>query len=186
MKLYGWRLALVPVMSLLVGTALAQSSDTGKITAADRTFVTKAAQGGMAEVELGKLAVEKAENPDVKKFGQRMVDDHTKANDQLKQIASKYNISIPSSLDAKDHALKNRLEKISGAQFDRAYMEAMVKDHKADVAEFQKEADHGTNPDIKAFASATLPILQEHLKLAQETLDKVKGGNTGSATREKQ
>jgi len=84
----------------------------------DRTFVKKAAQGRMAEVEMGKLASERASDPDVKKFGQRMVDDHTKANDQLKQVASSKNITLPESLNAKDEATMKKLSALSGAAFE--------------------------------------------------------------------
>src|SRR5512133_2040153 len=96
------------------------ASGSSQLSAADQTFVKKAAQGGMAEVELGKLATQKASSEDVKKFGQRMVDDHTKANDQLKQVAEQQHIDIPTQPNAKDKATKARLEKLSGEQFDRA------------------------------------------------------------------
>src|SRR5262249_44413101 len=92
----------------------------------DNTFVTKAAEGGMAEVEFGKLAVEKASNDQVKQFGQRMVDDHSKANDELKTIAQQKNITLPTAISAKDKAEHDRLAKLSGAAFDHAYMSAMV------------------------------------------------------------
>jgi putative membrane protein len=130
-------------------------------------FVKKAAQGGMAEVELGKLAADKGSTDDVKKFGQRMVDDHSKANDQLKQIASSKGITVPDDMNAKDKATKARLEMLSGAQFDRAYMNDMVKDHVEDISEFNKEAKMGKDPDVKGFASQTLPTLQDHLKNAR-------------------
>src|SRR5205823_13732746 len=111
------------------------SSQSGKqnssqLDAADRTFVRKAAEGGLAEVELGQLATQKASSDDVKKFGQRMVDDHSKANDQLKQVAAQEHIDLPTEPSAKDKATKARLEKLSGEQFDRAYMRDMVKDHR--------------------------------------------------------
>lgn len=134
----------------------------------DTTFVTKAAEGGMAEVQLGKLAVEKASSDEVKKFGQRMVDDHGKANDELKSLAQQKNITIPSDLDAKDKALRDRLSKLSGAAFDRAYMHAMLTDHRKDVNEFRMESKAGKDADVKAFAGKTLPTLEEHLKLAQD------------------
>src|SRR5207302_11467093 len=118
------------------GTAMSAKHSAGT-TVADKTFVKKAAAGGLAEVELGQLATEKASSEDVKKFGQRMVDDHGKANDQLKQVASEEHITLPEGLSAKDKATKDRLEKLSGAQFDRAYMRDMVKDHRQDVAEFE-------------------------------------------------
>jgi putative membrane protein len=148
----------------------------------DDRFAMKAAQGGMAEVQLGQLAAQKASNPDVKAFGQQMVDDHTKANDQLKSVAGQENITLPTTLDAKDQALMTKLQGLSGAQFDKAYVKAMVKDHQEDVKEFQKEADKGKDPQIKNFASQTLPILQQHLSKAQSLQASVSGGSSAAGT----
>lgn len=134
----------------------------------DTHFVKKAAEGGMAEVEFGKLAEQKASNDQVKKFGERMVTDHSKANDELKDVAQKENIQLPDKLDAKDQATKDRLEKLSGEQFDRAYMSDMVKDHKADVAEFARESQDSKDPAVKNFARQTLPTLRQHLKEAEK------------------
>jgi putative membrane protein len=139
----------------------------GMSMTADQRFVRDAAEGGMAEVELGKLAAEKGSSQDVKNFGQRMVDDHSKANDQLKQIASNEGMTLPAKLDAKDRALKMRLSKLSGENFDRVYMENMVRDHKKDVADFQKESTNGSDTAVKQFASETLPTLQQHLQQAE-------------------
>lgn len=138
-----------------------------QMSSADHRFATEAAQGGLAEVELGHLAVDKGQNEKVKQFGQRMIDDHSKANGELKEIAAKDNIQLPTSINAKDQALKDKLNGLSGAQFDKTYMASMVKDHEKDIAAFQKEADGGTNPDLKSFATRTLPMLQEHLRLAK-------------------
>jgi putative membrane protein len=135
----------------------------------DQNFVMKAAEGGMAEVELGKLAAEKASSSDVKNFGQKMADDHGKANDELKQLAEKKNITLPTAISAKDKATYNRLSKLSGAAFDRAYMQDMLKDHQTDISEFQYEARSGADSEFRGFASKTLPTLQEHLKMAQTT-----------------
>ncbi len=154
------------------GSATASSSDaTSKakqhssgMAASDKKFVREAAQGGMAEVELGKLATEKASGEDVKKFGQRMVDDHSKANDELKQLASSKGIDLPRDLSAKDKKLKERLSKLSGADFDKAYMQSMVKDHKQDVAEFTRESSKGADSDVQQFAAKTLPTLKDHLR----------------------
>jgi putative membrane protein len=146
---------------------------------ADAAFVKKAAEGGLAEVELGKLATQKAASDDVKKFGQRMVDDHTKANDQLKSVASSKGIDIPSALSAKDEAMKSRLDKLDGAAFDRAYMSHMVQDQTKDVSEFSREAKAGKDAEVKSFASSTLPILEEHLKLAKSVDQTVKGSEAG-------
>lgn len=150
---------------LLAGCAFAQA---GTTSSADTKFAKEAASGGMAEVQLGQLAVQNASSEQVKKFGQRMVDDHTKANDQLKGIAAKDNITLPTDLNAKDKATLQRLQGLKGAAFDRAYMQDMVKDHQHDVSDFQKEASSGSNPDLKSFASQTVPTLQDHLKMAQD------------------
>src|SRR5207237_944698 len=131
----------------------------------DKTFVMNAAIGGMAEVELGKLASEKASNESVKDFGKKMVDDHGKANEELKEVASKQKIDIPTSLDSKHQATVDRLSKLSGAAFDKAYVREMVKDHDEDVKEFQKEAQNGQDSAVRDFASKTLPTLQEHQRM---------------------
>jgi len=139
------------------GSAGAGQSGLSQVSSSDKMFVMKAAEGGMAEVELGKLAVEKGSSSDVKTFGQRMVDDHSKANDQLKQI------DVPTDLNAKDKATEARLSKLTGTQFDQAYMADMVKDHQQDVADFRKESKMGKDFDVKGFAWQTLPALQDHL-----------------------
>jgi len=144
------------------------SRQTATSRMADEEFAKKAAQGGMAEVKLGQLAEEKAQSGEVKKFGERMVEDHTKANDQLKEVAMKENINLPSDLDPKDEAKYESLSKLSGPQFDKAYSRAMVKDHAQDIAEFRREATNGQKPDLKRFASETLPTLQSHLRQARQ------------------
>jgi putative membrane protein len=139
------------------------------VFAADEAFVTKAAKGGLAEVELGKLATQKASADNVKQFGQRMVDDHSKANDELKSLAASKNINLPTAMGPEEKALQDRLSKMSGAAFDRAYMKAMVDDHVKDVNEFKMESKSGKDPEVKAWAAKTLPTLEEHLKMARET-----------------
>jgi putative membrane protein len=150
--------------------------------AADRAFVLEAAHGGMAEVELGRLAADKASNADVKQFGQRMVDDHGKANDELKALASQKNVTLPTELDAKHKATVARLSKLSGEAFDRAYMTDMVADHNKDVATFTRQSKMAKDADLKAWAAKTLPTLQEHQKMAREISAKVRGtaGTTGT------
>jgi putative membrane protein len=144
------------------------------LTAQDRTFVDKAAIGGMAEVQLGQLAVKNAKSADVKKFGQRMIDDHTKANNELTSLATAKGLTPPAELDSKNKSTLERLSRLSGDQFDKAYMSDMVTDHEQDVAEFQKQANGNGDPAIKAFASKTLPTLQEHLQLAKSIASKEK------------
>jgi putative membrane protein len=134
---------------------------------ADHDFLKDAGEGGLAEVQLGQLATEKASAANVKEFAQRMVDDHTKANDELKQIASRKGIALSSTLSSKDRKTKERLAKLSGADFDRAYMKLMVKDHEKDVSDFRTESTSGQDPVIRKFAAQTLPTLQAHLKEAQ-------------------
>jgi putative membrane protein len=145
----------------------------------DKSFLKHAAIGGLEEVELGKLAQQKASSDAVKQFGERMVTDHTKANDQLKEVAGKENVAVPTTLDKKGQSRIDKLSKLSGPQFDKAYMKDQVKDHEKDVREFQQEAQNGTNPAIKQFASQTLPILQQHLELAKST-DKTAKTETAS------
>ena len=138
------------------------------VFAADEAWVMKIAKGGMAEVELGKLAAEKASSDAVKKFGQRMVDDHSKANDELKALAQSKKITLPTEIGPEEKALRDRLVKLSGPAFDQAYMKAMLNDHLKDVGEFRTESRSGKDPDVKAWAARTLPTLEEHLKLARD------------------
>jgi putative membrane protein len=168
----------------LVSVAAAQQGDNNStpasgsmkastLSASDQKFVKDAAEGGMAEVELGQLAMLKASSDDVKKFGQRMVDDHGKANAKLKDLASGKGITLPEAPNAKQEATKDRLAKLSGDQFDKAYMKDMLQDHKKDIAAFKAESNSGRDSDIKSFAAQTLPTLQDHLKNAQSISPKV-------------
>ena len=146
------------------GQATGQGMNFGS---ADRKFVMEAAMGGMAEVELGRLASERGSSEAVKQFGQRMVDDHSRANSELTQLVSGKGVTLPTGLDAKHQALMTKMSALSGAAFDRAYAKEMVKDHNKDVALFQREAGQGTDADLKTFAQKTLPTLQEHLRMAR-------------------
>lgn len=134
----------------------------------DKKFLKDAAIGGMAEVELGKLAVQKASSDTVKQFAQKMVDDHTKANEELKQVASKANINVPDSLDSKHQSKIDKLSKLSGTEFDRVYIKDQLKDHQQDWKEFKNEAEYGDHAEVKEFASKILPTLQEHLSMAKD------------------
>jgi len=164
--------------------SVAEPRESGKASAktsmvADSRFAKEAAQGGMAEVKLGQLAQDKGSNDAVKTFGKRMVDDHSRAGDKLKEAAFKENVMLPTDISAKDQAIYDRLSKLNGSAFDRAYAKNMVKDHQADVAAFQKEANGGKSESLKSFASDTLPTLQDHLKEAKEMMKTV-GGTTAS------
>ncbi len=140
----------------------------------DSEFMMKAAQGGMAEVELGKLASEKAANAEVKKFGQMMMEDHSNANTELKALATKKNVTLPTDIGSEHKATMDKLKTLSGAEFDKAYVEAMVKDHEKDVSEFEKQSTDAKDADVKAFATKTLPTLKKHLEKIKEIQSKMK------------
>ncbi|MFO1057242.1 MAG: DUF4142 domain-containing protein [Dongiaceae bacterium] len=142
------------------GTQVAAAAAT--LSKSDQTFVHQAAVAGMAEVAEAQLALDKAKSDEVKQFAQRMIDDHTKANDQLKQLAAAKQITLPAALDAKHKAEQARLEKLSGAAFDHAYIQNQVKAHQQAVALFRTESETGGDPELKQFAAQTLPILQQH------------------------
>jgi putative membrane protein len=149
----------------------------------DTHFAREAAQGGMAEVKLGQLAQEKGSSDSVKSFGKRMVDDHSKAGDKLKEVATRENIPLPTDISAKDQGTYDRLSNLNGAAFDRAYARDMVKDHETDVAAFQKEANAGRDDSLKSFASETLPTLQDHLKQAKDMIRSVGGTSASRSTK---
>jgi putative membrane protein len=174
-------LAAAAAGALVLASATAAAQTTAS-KGADATFAMNAAKGGLMEVEMGRMAADHATNPDVKQFAQRMVTDHTKANDELKSIASQKGITLPTSIDASAKAKMDKMAKMSGDAFDKAYMDDMLKDHKHDVAEFRKEANGGKDADIKGFAGKTLPTLEEHLKMAEDTHAKV-AGKSASTTK---
>lgn len=134
----------------------------------DSKFVMAAASGGMTEVALGKMATEKGSSQAVKDFGQKMVDDHGKANEELKTIATGKNMTLPAAPNAKDQAVIDKMSALSGAAFDKAYVTDMVADHKHDVMAFTRESNSGMDSDIKGFASKTLPTLKEHQKMIND------------------
>jgi putative membrane protein len=134
----------------------------------DQPWVIAAARDGIAEVEIGRLASEKASTDQVKEFAKKMVDDHGKANDELKSIASTKNITVPTDADAKHKATIDRLSKLSGEAFDRAFAQVMLSNHKKAVSAFRTESKSGNDPELKAFAAKTLPTLEGHLKEAED------------------
>jgi putative membrane protein len=151
------------------------------MSAPDRDFIMDAAVGGMVEVELGRWAAQKGTSDAVKQFGQRMVTDHGQANQELMALASSKGITLPTSLDEKHQQEVAKITAMSGAEFDRAYSKLMLKDHEKDVKEFERQSTKAADPDLKAFATKTLPTLQEHLQLAR-TLpgNESRGGNSNS------
>jgi len=156
---------LIGALSLLGAARAADTTPTGSgssLSEKDKTFMKKAAKGGMMEVTMGKVAEQNAKSDDVKSFGKRMVTDHGKANDELKSIATKKGFELPN----KEHAGK--------WTSDKAYIDMMVKDHEKDLAEFKEEASSGSDPEVKKFADDTAKIVQEHLDAAKEIQGKLK------------
>jgi len=154
---------------LLSGSAWASdTARTGQLPSIDMKFAQDAVQGGRNEVQLGQIAAEKATDPAVREFGQRMVNDHQKANDELNRILTEKGITIPTST-AKSTRSSGRLEDMNGADFDRAYMRDAVKDQRKDLAEFKNEAANGRDPEIRDFAARTVPVLERHLQMARQT-----------------
>lgn len=137
-------------------------------------FMTEAARGGMAEVELSRPAQTKAQNAEVKAFAQKMVQDHTNANTELKALAAKKTVTLPTDLDAAHKTMAENMAKLTGAEFDKAYVDAMVADHEKSVALFQTQADSGTDADAKALAAKTLPTLKMHLEMIKAIQGKMK------------
>jgi putative membrane protein len=138
-----------------------------KLGKEDSTFVMKAAVGGMEEVELGNLAQQTATNQRVKDFGAMMVRDHSKANDELKSLASSRGITLPASLPPDKQKMVDNMKKMTGKSFDSHYVTMMVQDHQKDVSEFKKESTAGKDNDVKNWAAKTLPVLQTHLDSIQ-------------------
>ena len=167
------------VAALPVAAQTTPSTHPGSATAAkeslnqeDRTFAKEAAFGGMAEVELSKIA-QKSENADVKRFADRMVQDHTAANEQLMQIATGLGLELPKALDPEHQRIREKLETLHGKAFDDQYMRDMVADHDKVVRLFQQEERSGHDAELKQFAQKTLPTLEEHQKMAVELSHKL-------------
>lgn len=140
----------------------------------DAKFAVAAANGGMAEVELGTLAQQKAVNTKVKDFGAMMVSDHSKANDEMKALAKSKGLTLPTAIDDKEQKVKDDLSAKSGADFDKAYVSNMIDDHKEDIKEFEDASKNCKDPDLKAFAVKTLPVLKMHLDAIQKIHDSMK------------
>lgn len=139
------------------------------VTSTEKTFIINAANGGMTEVELGKVAENKGQMQEVKDFGKQMVTDHSKANDDLKSVASTLGVSIPAKLDSKHQSTVDKFSKMSaGADFDKAYIKEMVADHKKDISEFEKAEKEVKNADLKSFIEKTVPVMKGHLQMAEK------------------
>ena len=173
------------VAGLLLGqeaTSSGSSNDSTTSTMSDAHFAKEAAAGGMAEVKMGQLAQEKGSNETVKSFGEKMVHDHSEANEKLKSVAGEEKIELPTTLSKEDQATYDHLSSLSGDAFDKAYARDMVRDHLKDIAAFKKEAADGKNEAVKNFASETVPTLETHLKLAHQMAQAVGVSTTAKHT----
>ena len=166
--------ALVAATTLFCAGAFAADAKS-TLSSPDRKFMEKAAEGGLVEVQLGNLAKGRASSQEVKDFGARMAQDHSKANDELRELASSKGVTLPSSLDREHQKDFDKLSRLRGDKFDREYMEHMVKDHQKDVKEFQKASREVKDPDLKSFAAKTLSVVEGHLQIASRTEDALKG-----------
>ena len=149
----------------LLGLAALPAS--AALSQGDRDFAQHAASGGLAEVQTAQMAQQRSSSPQVKQFAQRMITDHTQANNELMQIGQQANLDLPTQPTGKDASAAQKLSGMNGTAFDQAYARDEVSDHEQDIALFRKEANSGQDPSLKAFAQKTLPILQQHLQLAQ-------------------
>ncbi len=141
---------------------------TSSLSAQDKMFMIQAAEGGMAELQFAQLALQKSSNDSVKDYAQRMIDDHTKANDKLMAIAEQKGVTLPTTIGPKNEAVKAKLSKLSGTNFDKMYLsQAGVSSHNQQAALFKSEVQRGKDPDVQAFAAQTLPTVQEHLQMAR-------------------
>ncbi|MBD8566833.1 DUF4142 domain-containing protein [Oxalobacteraceae sp. CFBP 8763] len=159
----------------------ATASGTAKLTAADRKAIMDMAMSNMAEVEMGKMAQSKSQNADVKAFGQKMVDDHGKALTEVQTLAQSKGVTLPTELDAKHKALAAKLEKANGTAFDKAYTkQGGVAAHKDTLAKLQKASKAVKDADVKGQVDKTIPVVQEHLKHAEQVASG-KMGSTGTS-----
>ena len=155
-------------------TTGATGGSTSAMAGEDKEFVSKAGMGGLFEVQAGNLALQKAQNADVKSFAQRMVTDHSNANAELAQLATTKGVALPTELGGDHKAAFDHLNSLSGAEFDKAYMHHMVDDHDKDVAEFEKASTTAMDGDVKTWAGKTLPTLQQHQQLSKDVSSKLK------------
>lgn len=160
------------------GTDTRAASASTQLDRADRKFLENAALDGLKEVETGRAVASKAQDPAVKAFADRMVKDHGDANKKLMDLAQTKGIAAPSDLRKSDRSEIDKMARMDAAKLERAYMKDQVKDHKKDVKEFEREAKNAKDADVKKFASDTLPTLQEHLQMAQDTEGKLNGGGS--------
>jgi len=154
-----------------------KTSDNGTLNSHDAGFLNAISHGDLAEVKLGELAEDRASSPDVKKLAQTLIKDHRSTQKDLKALAANKNLSLATDLDDKQQATYDRLSKLNGTDFDKAFVQYNIKDHESDVDLAKDFAAHAQDPDVKAFANQVVPILEKHLRMAKETNDRLSGSN---------
>ena len=166
-----WKAALAAAVMMSAQLFAAESNtkeNRGQLGFRDYKFLKEAAHGGLMELRLAEVAKQKATSQAVRDFAQSMITVHSKANDELKQIAATKGAVVPSEMSHRENATIERFEKLSGREFDKEYAEHMVKDHKKDAKEFEDAVKDVSDPDLKAFAQKTLNVIQQHLRSAQD------------------
>lgn len=175
--------SILPIALFSLLAAIPAASAQTRANSNDAKFIDKMAVDGTAEVELGKLAEQKSSNPQVKTFAQRLVSDHTKANQQLMSIAQRDGATPPKSADKEHSALQARLAKLNGQAFDRAFVQAQVEDHQKDIRYLQQQAQAVQDPNLKSFIRETLPVMQQHLQMAEQIENQVTGSGSSNPRR---
>jgi putative membrane protein len=162
---------VITCLSLFAGVTMAADEPSTQ----DKQFLKHAASGDMLEIRLGQYASQNAGSDEVKKFGEHRVGDHTKAKEQMLSLTTQQPLEIPKALSDEDQQTLDRLERLKGAEFDKAYIATMIEDHQNDIGQFEKEVSEGSDTIVKAFAERTLPLLKHHLEMAQELSKSVSG-----------
>ena len=154
----------------------------GALSEKDRAFIRDAAEGGLAEVKMGELGQQKATSQDVKNLAKTLQDDHQKANDELTSIAKSKGIELPSGMGAHESAI-NSLENKQGQEFDRSFVKDTIRDHNQDISKFERAANDLDDPDLKAFAQKTVPVLRNHLSMAEQASKSLSSEKSGKSER---
>ena len=156
-----------PAMNAPSSSMAATGSSSAALAPKDKLFAVKAAQGGMAEVQLAQLAQQKSQDETVKKFAQAMIDDHTPNNEKLMKIAASKGVAAPTELDPMSQKMMTKLQALNGKPFDTAYLKGQVRAHKVELKLMENESKNGKDADLKAFADETAPVVQKHITMAQ-------------------
>jgi putative membrane protein len=161
----------IPILALCAGVTgfAADTSDKqGNLSAGDMQFVRDAAHGGATEVEFGKILQQRAQSTELKKYGERLVEDHSKANDKLARIVEKKGVRVPTEPDSDQQTQLQRLSAMSGQQFDEHARQIAIRDHQGDIEKFRRASENAQDPELRQFAKDTLPVLERHLRMAQD------------------